>query len=376
MQVRPKLLFVVSEDWYFWSHRLPLALTARNADFDVVLATHITELKDAIEAAGVRVLPLDIRRSSMNPIEGLKLLITLIDLYKRERPDIVHHVAMKPVLCGSIAARLAGVRAVVNALAGLGFVFVSSSAKARLLRPPMRGALRWALNRSGSVLILQNPEDLDQFVSGGLIARERACLIRGSGVDTVQFRCAPEPGGIPIVVLPARMLWDKGVGEFINAARRLRARGVEGRFVLVGEPDQANPSAISKDQLDAWQREGIVEWWGHRPDMSMVLTCSHIVCLPSYGEGLPKVLLEGAACGRPLVATNVRGCREIVRDGDNGLLVPVRDVEALAGAIERLITNRALRKRMGARGREIVEAEFTDKLVANQTLKIYRKLLA
>ncbi len=370
----PKLLFLVTEDWYFCSHRLPLARAARAAGYEVVVATRVGRHADAITGEGFKLVPLNLRRSSQNPLRELAAILEITGVYRRERPDLVHHVALKPVLYGSIAARLARVPAVVNALAGLGFVFASASLKARLLRPWVVGALRLLIDAEGSRLIVQNPDDRRMLVEGGISAAGRVRLIRGSGVDLRRYLPSAEPEGTPLVMLPARLLWDKGVGEFVAAARLLKAQGAVARFALVGDGDAENPAAIADEEIEAWREGGVVEWWGRREDMPEVLGLAHIVCLPSYREGLPKVLLEAAACARPLVATDVPGCREIVIDGRTGLLVPPRDAPALAAAIGRLLAAPQLRAEMGRRGRELVAAEFSEESVVAQTLAVYREL--
>jgi glycosyltransferase involved in cell wall biosynthesis len=223
----------------------------------------------------------------------------------------------------------------------------------------------------------QNPDDLAVFIDKGIVSKEKTVLIKGSGVDTSIFKTTPEVEGLPVVVLASRMLWAKGIQEFVDAVRILSDSGVKARFALVGKSDPANPSAIPTDQLQSWNEGGVVEWWGHKSDMPGVFGQSHIVCLPSsYGEGVPKVLIEAAACGRAIVTTNTPGCREIVRHGENGLLIPVRDSKALADALRTLIENPDMRARMGARGREIAVAEFSEEKVIEQTLFVYGELLS
>ncbi len=370
-----KLLFVVDEDCYFLSHRLDLARAARNAGFEVVVATRVQEHAKPIEDEGFRLIPIRLRRGIQSPLDEGAALIELIRLYRRERPDIIHHVALKPVLFGAIAARLCRVPAVVNAITGLGYMFQSSGWRRRLLRGAITPPLRWALASSCSAVIFQNGEDSQDFLNERLVTDSQAIVIRGAGVNVSQFMPAPEPAGIPVVSLAARMVWDKGVGEFVQAARLLRAKGIKARFVLVGSVDSDNPTSLSEADLMGWEKDGIVEWWGHRENMPDVYAASHVVVLPSYGEGLPKTLLEAAACARPLVATDVRGCREIVRDGENGFLVPVKEAAPLARAIETLLHDRALRAKMGARSRELVEKEFRVELIADATVTVYRRLL-
>jgi glycosyltransferase involved in cell wall biosynthesis len=370
------LIFFVTEDWYFCSHRLPLALAAKEAGFEVSVVTRVCSHGEQIKAAGLELIPLELSRRGMNPLAELRLIARLISIYRSEQPDIVHHVALKPVLYGTIASLFAKIPCVVNALAGLGFLFSSHSLKARAVRPLVKLVFRLLLNRRNSCVILQNPDDVRLLCDGRVLGRERIALIRGSGVDIRQFTVLPEPSGQPIVILASRLLWDKGVGEFVSAAKQLKIQGVSARFVLVGEGDAANPSAIPDSQLSHWHDEGDVEWWGRRDDMPAVMAQSHIVCLPSfYGEGVPKVLIEAASCGRPIVTTDTPGCREIVQDGVNGLLVPVRDATAVAEALKKMIEAPELRSQMGARGRYLVEREFALDKVNTETLKVYEGLL-
>lgn len=370
----PRLLFLVTEDWYFCSHRLPLACAARDAGFDVVVATRVTAHGERIRAAGLRLIPLGLRRSGRNPWRELMAIAEITRLYRAEKPDIVHHVALKPVLYGSLAARIAAIPSVVNALAGMGYVFTSGKLSARLLRPLVTLAFRLLLKRGR--IILQNPDDRAALLKAGVALPEQITLIRGSGVDTAHFTPVPEPdAAVPLVVLPARMLWDKGVGEFVVAAHMLRDEGLAARFMLAGERDPDNPAAIPAAQLETWRAAGIVEWHGRQEDMARLLAQSHIVCLPSYREGLPKALLEAAASGRAIVATDVPGCREAVRHGINGLLVPARDAAALADALRRLLTDATLRREFGQRGREMAEKEFSVEKITAETLALYRELL-
>ncbi|MEX0696795.1 MAG: glycosyltransferase family 4 protein, partial [Dongiaceae bacterium] len=375
MADRPKILFLVTEDWYFCSHRLGLARAARDAGAEVAVATRVRDHGRVITDQGFRLLPLTLRRGGRNPLAELPALAEIVRIYRRERPDLVHHVAMKPVLYGSLAAALARVPVVVNALTGLGALFIGGSATARLLGPVVRAALQPLLDRANSHLILQNDDDRALLERHGLIRHERVHLIRGSGVDVGRFRPAPEPDGPPVAALVARMLWDKGVGEFVAAARLLKRRGVAARLVLAGPPDPENPAAIPEAVLRAWQAEGAVEWRGAVADIAGLWAEASIAVLPSYREGLPKALLEAAACGRPLVAADVPGCREIVRPGATGVLVPPRDAGALADAIELLADDAALRARLGRQARALAEAEFAEEIVVRRTLDLYRALL-
>ncbi len=374
---KKKIIYLVTEDWYFCSHRLPIARAARAAGLEVVVATRVNAHADSITQEGFRLIPLQMRRRSKNPLRELAAVLEIINIYRRERPDLVHHVAMKPVLYGSLAARLVGVSVVINALAGLGFVFSSDRWKAKLLKPWIRFAFRLLFNQGRGKVILQNPDDQRLLTESDVIPLDHSVLIRGSGVDVLRFRAFSEPEDSPIVVaLVARMLLDKGVVEFVEAARLLMQQGVLFKAILVGEPDPENPESISEDQLRSWQTEGIVEWWGQRSDIPAVWAQSHIAVLPTtYGEGLPMTLLEAAACARPIIATDVPGCREIVQHESNGLLVPVKDPIALAYAIEQLVTNKELRYTMGRKGRELVQREFSESIVVCKTLDLYRSML-
>lgn len=370
-----RILFLVTEDWYFCSHRLILAREAKKKGFDVVVATRVTNHGKQIEDEGFKLIPIRMARGGKNPLKELPTLWELIKIYKAERPDIVHHVAIKPVLYGSFAALITRVPYVVNVLTGMGYIFISNQWQALLLRKFISHAFRILLNRSNSRIILQNPDDRRLLVQSGILNPESIVVIRGSGVDTKAFLPIPESPGVPIVVLASRMLWDKGVGEFVDAARQLRQDGVSCRIVLVGTPDPENPASIPEETLRGWHSEGIVEWWGHREDMPEVFAQSNIVVLPSYREGLPKVLIEAASCGRAIVATDVPGCREIVCHNENGLLIPPHDSSALANALKILIKNAELRAKMGMRGREIVEAKFSEEKVVAATLAVYKDLL-
>jgi glycosyltransferase involved in cell wall biosynthesis len=371
----PKLLFVVTEDWYFHSHRLGLARAARDAGFEPVLATRCGRHVDEIRSSGIRVLPLDVPRNGKSPMGELRAVHALYRIYRSERPDIVHHVALKPVVYGSLAAAMAGVPAVVNAVAGLGHAFTSRDATARILRLPLSAALRGALNRYGSRTIVQNPDDRRFLVERLGVAEERVMLIRGAGVDLARFAPVAEPAGPVLVICAARMLRGKGIEDFVAAAGRLRREGMPARFAIVGGPDPGNPGSISRSRLEAWHRSGDVEWWGHRDDMPSVLASAHVICLPSYyGEGVPKVLLEAAACARPIVTTDVPGCREVVSHGENGLLLPPRDVTALGEALGLLIMDPRRRAEMGACGRARAETLFDERQVTSETLRVYAQL--
>ena len=374
-----KILYLVTEDWYFCSHRLELAKAAKAQGHEVIVVTRVQHHADNIIEAGLTLVPVAFSRSMGNPFSDMALFFSLYLICRKHTPDLIHHVALKPVLIGSVvqfAVRLlTGKKSqVVNALTGLGYTFSSNDLKARFVNLLLRPVLKRVLNNRYSHVILQNEDDLQLLTSKSLLDKERVSLIRGSGVDISLFLPVAEPDGETTVILAARMLRDKGVYEFVEAARILKQQQVTVRMVLAGGLDDANPSAISAQQLEAWQSEGVIEWWGKQADMPAVFSQAHIVCLPSYREGLPKALLEAAACARPLVATDVPGCREIVQDGFNGYLVPARSAESLADAINKLVQDPAARKTMGSKGRQLVEQHFSSDIIIKQTLDLYSRI--
>lgn len=372
-----RLLLIVNDADFFLSHRLPIAKAAQKAGFQVhVASTGNSKAQQEIETFGFHFHTLSFTRRGINPLIEVKTIFSLWRLFRKVRPSVTHLVTIKPVLYGGLAARFANLPAVVSALTGLGYVHVARSKKGRLLRSLVRPMYKIALDNDRMRVIFQNPEDRMTLLNMKVVRSEQTVLIRGSGVDTDQYSPVPEHNVTPVVLLASRMLWDKGVGEFVAAATELSRCGVNARFVLAGDSDSGNPAAVPIKQLEDWQRQGIVEWWGKVSDMPKIFSQSHIVCLPSkYGEGVPKVLIEAAACGRPIVTTNSPGCREIVRDGINGLLVPVNDVSALASALQRLIENKELRLSMGQQGRMIAITEFHVAKVVEETLDVYRSLL-
>ena len=373
---RPRVLLVVNSEWYFLSHRLALAIALVRAGCQVTVAAPVERnLVSEITAHGIRFVPLSLDRGYRSLRSEIASFRQLVDLYQRERPDIVHQVTIKPVLYGSVAARWAGLGAVINAVPGLGYTFAGKGFLGALRRSAVKLAYRAALTGRTSRVIFQNPEDRDLFTTNHIVTADRAVLIRGSGVDATRFVPSELPAGDPVLLLASRMLWDKGVGELVAATRILRNSGVRFRTVLVGMPDEQNPRSIPEDVLQGWSGEGVVEWWGHRTDMVDVFRASSIVVLPSYHEGLPRVLLEGAAAGRPLVATDIPGCREIVSHGENGFLVPPRNPSALADVLLTLINDPALQRRMGTASRALVLDNFRDEHVIERTFEVYRALL-
>ncbi|MFH1523486.1 MAG: glycosyltransferase family 4 protein [Chloroflexota bacterium] len=363
-----KILLFANTDWYLYNFRLGLAQALRARGDEVVLVSPYGEYAPRLQAAGFRWVCFPLVRRSLNPLAELATIGRLVRVYRQEKPDLVHQFTVKCVLYGTLACRLLGLRSVVNSVTGLGYVFMEGEGR-RWLRCIIKMFYRLVLRPTW--VIFQNPDDKAVFLENRLVDLNRVALIRGSGVDVHRFSRQPEPPGIPLIILPARLLWDKGVGEFVAAARCLRADGIQVRFALVGDSDNDNPASVHVPQLHAWEKEGVIEWWGWKEDMEEVYRQASIVCLPSYREGLPKTLIEAAACGRPIVASDVPGCREVVRHGDNGLLVPARDASALAEALRRLLLNPNERNEMGILSREIAEGKFSTGLIVSQTLSVY-----
>lgn len=371
-----KLLFVVNVDWFFILHRLPIALAAQSEGYKVHIAATISDGFKPLSSHGFTVHPICVDRKSAGLGRNIKLFYQLLRLFHRLKPDVVHLVTIKPVTIGGIAARLAGVKAVVAAISGLGYVFVGHSWKNTILKIFVVFAYRLALGKHNLRVIFENSEDRDVLLRLTKIPFGKAVVSHGGvGVDLSIFRPAPLPSGTPLVLMASRLLADKGVREYVEAAKFLRQSGCEARFCLAGAPDPGNPESIEDHELKGWIAQNAIEYWGYRSDMPTALSCASVVVLPSYREGLPRILVEAAACGRAIIATDVPGCRQVVRHGSNGLLVPPRNALALADAMRQLILDRFLCERMGKRGREIAEAEFSVEKVVEQTLSVYRELV-
>ena len=371
------LLFVVNNPAFFMSHRVPVALAAQTAGYDVHVATMDGPAVADIQALGMTHHAIPMTRSGKRPLQELGTLLALVRLFRRLRPDVVHLVTIKPVLYGGIAARLARVPGMVAAISGLGFVFLSNSLKMRLVRAVVARLYRIALGHPNSRVIFQNANDRDLLKSLGAVRDEQVVIIRGAGVDLDAFRPTPEPPAPPVVVtMVARLLRDKGVQEFVQAARLLRERGVPVTMQLVGGLDAGNPASATQADVDAWQQDGCVQALGERSDVAALYAAAHIAVLPSYREGLPKSLIEAAACGRAVVTTDVPGCRDAIEPNVTGLLVPVRDAAALADAIARLAEDASLRQAMGAAGRALAEREFDINQVARIHVALYDALSA
>ncbi|HLT77149.1 MAG TPA: glycosyltransferase family 4 protein [Ferrovibrio sp.] len=374
-----RLLIVVQEALFFTTHRLPVGLAMQQRGWEVhVAAPADAAIAARLTALGFHVHPIPLARGGRDPVAELRLLLAMLRLIRRLQPALLHLVSIKPVIWGGVAARLLGVPAVVHAITGLGFLFIRQDGRTGLLRRIIERLYAFALNHRNSVAIFQNGDDRTLFEQRGMVQPGRWVMIRGCGVDMNVFAAAPEPeineNNPPIVMFPARLLGDKGIHEFVGAAERLRAAGYRARFVLVGRRDSDNPTDIGEALLQQWVEAGVVEYWGYAEDMPAMLARAHVIVMPSYREGLPRGLIEAAATGRAIVTADVPGCREVVRHGENGLLVPVRDAEATAQAIAQLLDDPELRRRLALRGRAMAEAEFSVERFVTESLAAYERV--
>jgi glycosyltransferase involved in cell wall biosynthesis len=376
------VLFIVNEAYFFITHRIPVARALVQAGCKVhvaVPADHVWAPDDftidEIEKAGFHLYTIPLSRRGKNIFQDAMTFFSLYCLLRKLRPDVVHLFTIKPVIYGGLAARLAGVNATISTITGLGHMFVATGIVDSILRRVIVFLYRLATGHRNSRVIVQNKGDAETLVDTGAVEKDKIRLVPGSGVDLDQFPQTNEPQGEPLVILPARLIWDKGVGEFERAAKALKEEGIPCRFALVGDTRSSNPRAVPENEIKNWVSEGHLEWWGRRTDMPKVFSEAAIVCLPTkYGEGVPKVLIEAAASGCPIVATDIPGCREIVQDGTNGYLVPPGDEKALVHALKKLLLSPELRSDMGHSGREIVAARLTESHVVAATLDVYREI--
>ncbi len=380
---RKILLFVVNEAYFFISHRLELARRAQAIGYAVHVAApadHVWAPADfsveRLKEEGFVFHPLPISRRGQNPFAEVKTLISIYRLFRRLKPDLVHLLTIKPILYGGLAARLAGVPSVVAAITGLGQIDVATGFFASLRRALVTRIMKISLGHRNLRVVLQNEEDQEMLVRNNIVDRSRTNVIGGVGVDLDLYQYAPEPSGDPLVILPARLIWEKGVAEFVEMARNIRQKGVSARFALVGDIQPSNPRSIPATTLDAWQKEGVIEVWGRKTDMAEVYSRCHVVCLPTiYGEGVPKVLLEAAASGRPVVTTDVGGCKAAVVNGETGFIVPKNNVAALTTSIQELLEQSKLRESFGNAARIRAEKLFDVRRATDAAIGIYDLLL-
>jgi glycosyltransferase involved in cell wall biosynthesis len=368
-----KIILFANTAWYLYNFRLALARALQTKGDEVIMVSPPGDYAEEIKECGFRWQDFPFSRRGMNIAAEAGTLVKLIRLYRAEKPEIVHHFTIKCVLYGSLAAKFSGVRGIVNSITGLGYVFINRKGLAGFIRRPVKLFYRLALAHTR--VIFQNSDDRDFFIAAGLVRSEQCSLIRGSGIDLQKYPFTEEPEGESLVVLPGRMLYDKGVAEFVEAARLLKGQNCRARFILVGDTDNENPASLTEQQILEWEREGVVEWWRWQKDMPAVYSRATIVCLPSYREGVPRTLLEAAASGRAMVATDAPGCREIVIDGVTGMVAPVKDSQILAEKLKLLLDDFDLRREMARAARRLVEAEFSSDRVIKETTAVYASML-
>lgn len=369
-----KIIYIVNVDWFFISHRLPIALEALKQGHDVHVFTKDTGKMEYLKSLGIRICPINLERGSVNPFKSLKLLLDLKEKITSIQPDVVHLVTIKPVLIGGLASMLAKVPSIVYAISGLGFIFTNTMLKAKILRLGVIPLYRLALSAKNKTVIVQNLDDLIILRQYVAIPESQTVLIPGSGVDLETFNFQSLALENKIVLMACRLLADKGVYEFHQSVLLLKEKYPNVRFVLVGSIDQDNPASLTESELNEWVKNGDLEWWGHQMNMPETLSQATIVVLPSYREGMPKVLLEAQALGRPIVTTDVPGCREAIENSKTGFLVKVKDAKSLADAIEKLINNDELCLEFSHNARVLAEQKFDIKQVVNMHMHIYEKL--
>lgn len=370
-----KTLMVANTDWYLYNFKLSLADALRDEGFEVVMVSPAGEFSPRLAEKGYRHIPWEVGRQSILPWQEIGSILALRKIYLAEKPDLVQHFTIKPVLYGGIAAMTTGIRRQLITITGRGYVFLTDELKAKLVRPLTRLLYRQVFSGRGVRVIFENDADREYFIAGKFIPPHRTRLIEGVGVDIDFFTPAPEPEGEPVIAYTGRLLWDKGVGDLVEAAREVRSQ-IPLKVLLTGEPDPGNPSSIDPRVIQTWVAEGFVEWQGFQENVKTVYEQSHIIALPSRFEGVPTVLLEAAACGRAIVASDIPGCRVAVEHEVSGLLTPVGDVQALAVALERLLSDGELRRRMGAAGRERALRLFTKQRINQATIELIREMLA
>lgn len=369
----PRLLILISNGGFFLSHRLALAIEAKAAGYEVAVACPHDESAAHIVNRGLRHIPFTMRRKGSNPFSELATIASIRAAIRAFRPDVIHQITAKPVIYGGVLARLSGIPT-VSAISGLGYVFINRGAKVALLRSLVVAGFRMAVSGKRAHLIFQNGDDLATFRRLRIFGHGNVTMIAGSGADLAAIRPRPLPEGRTVVILPARLLRDKGVVEFVEAARMLKTRGVDATFRLLGDPDAGNPTSVTPAELSAWQAEGVIEWQPFTSDIDTALAQAHVVALPSYREGFPKTLIDAAAAGRAAAASDVPGCRDAIVEGETGVLFRVRDAAAMADALGPLIADRAMQARMGEAARRHAEARFDVREVCREHIAIYDRL--
>ncbi|WP_140919908.1 glycosyltransferase family 4 protein [Limnobaculum xujianqingii] len=369
--MKKKILYVVNVDWFFVSHRLPIALKAIDEGFEVYLACGITDKQEMLENLGLKIYPLAISRSGTSLLSELKLFFHIYKVVSKIKPDIIHMVTIKPVIYAGIASKLLNIKKRIFSISGLGYVFIASGFKATLFRYVISLFYRLSIKCKNSIVIFQNPDDKDLFLKLNIVNLSQSILIRGSGVNLDKYPVLPEPDGVPVVMLMARLLIDKGVLEFVEAAKILR-NIIDVRMVLVGDVDDSYPNSITKLELESWVNYNVIEYWGYTDNPAKTISQSNIIVLPSYREGLPKNLIEAAACARAVITTDVPGCRDAIIPDVTGTLVPLKNVNALVDNILDLINNSTKRYSFAKQGRILAENAFNINHVINTHIDIYK----
>ncbi len=369
-----RLLFLVNSSSYFLSHRIGIALAAKQRGYEVHVASPQDGEEEVLKEKGIIHHNLPISRASINIFLEIKAFISIYFLVRKLKPDLLHLITIKPVIYGGIVSKLLKIKGVVSAIPGLGYVYISGGFKSRVLRFLINYLYKISFSKKSLKIVFQNEDDMKKLKEAINFKKGKSILIKGSGVDLKEFKREPFPEGRPVVTMISRLQKDKGVNEFATAAKILKEKDIEADFWLVGETDSSYPSPVSKKDLNEWEDEGLLKVFGYRKDINTLMKNSTIIVLPSYREGLPKVLLEAASCGRPVITTDVPGCRDAIIDGETGLLVPLKNSKKFAERIQFLLADKVLLEKMGKAGRKYAEENFSLDKVIQAHLEIYRKL--
>ena len=370
-----RLLFVVNTLSFFLSHRYPIAEKALQEGYEVHVACSVDTPMDDLQSHGLYIHPIPLHRSSISLFSNAVTFFYLLHLFIKLRPNIVHLVTIKPIIFGGLAARVTAIPAVVASISGLGFIYTSDGFMALCRKKFVNLAYRIALSHSNINVIFQNDEDRKIILSSTGLNKENTKLIKGSGVDLDRYAFSPMPSGIPIVAFIARLLKDKGLLEFLKAAEEFAELGISARFIVVGQMDTDNPASVTWEVLNPFIKNQAIEFWGHRDNINDIIRACSIVVLPSYREGFPKTLMEAAACGRPIVTTDVPGCRDAIIDGKSGVLVPPKNIKALRNAIANLIRHPKNCTSFGKAGRALAETEFDINFIVAKHMSLYSSML-
>ena len=371
-----RLLLFANTGWYLYHYRRDLIRTLLEQGWDVIAASPDDEYVESLKSLGIPWYPVQMTRRGLNPLTEIESYRACYRVFKELRPTLVHLFTLKSVLYGTLAARRLHIPGIINSITGLGYLYSQGSALGRIPQYTLEALLRRAFHDDSVHVIFQNPDDCEYFDTKGILNPGQASVIHSSGVSLTQFPYVHEPSGIPVVLIAARMLWDKGIDTAVKAAEILKERGIPHKLVLAGSPDDGNPASIPEKTLQMWNEKENIKWLGHVDEIEKEFAESTVVILPSsYREGVPRSLIEAAATGRPLIASDMPGCREIVHENRNGFLIPINDPLELANMLDRLLTDEALRYKMGIESRRIVEDQFSSKFVNNATIDVYRSIL-